>query len=109
MNTVNATSQALLGQLLILTSLGRRKPVDNGLLCKLHLQKFTSTLICSHASSQCLFSKLSGQHIRGSSYLTNWVSWYSSKLYFLRKRNGSLMKLAVLPFNAVVESPARQI
>lgn len=95
LNTVNATSQALLGQLPILTSFGRRKPVDNGLLCGLPLQKFTSTLICSHTSSQSLFSKLSGHCVRGSSYLANWVSWYNSKLYFfLRKTNGSLMKLA---------------
>ena len=91
MKVVNATSQALLGQLPILTSFGRRKLVDNGLLCGLHLQKFTSTFICSHASSQSLFSKLSGQRVSGSSYLANWVSWYSSKscTFFKKKKRVS--------------------
>lgn len=67
MKAVNATSQALLGQLPALLRLSRGKLVDNGLLCWVCLHRFSCTFSSITASSQCPFSKWSDLYVRSSS------------------------------------------
>lgn len=66
MKAVNASSQALLGQLPTLPRLFRGKLVDNGLLCWVlpSAQIFMYPQFCNYTSSQCPFSKWSDLHVR---------------------------------------------
>lgn len=112
MNAVNATSQALLGQLPILTSFGRKKPVDNGLLCGLHLQKNNcKTHLQSRIFTEPLFKAVwpmcERQQLFGKLGFLVQRFLVLKVVLFFRKRNGSLMKLAKLPFNTVVREPSK--
>lgn len=71
---VNATSQALLGQLPVLPWLLRVKPVDNRLLCWVHLQKFTLVFITEHLHSAPFQSCLTYMQEVAVIFLVNCIS-----------------------------------